>query len=127
MNTELYRAYLPFYLILSTVFGSFLNMLVWRVPRRESLAGRSHCFSCGHILAGKDLIPIVSWLWLQGKCRYCGVQIPFRYLWLEVSMLITWTICWMVAQNPSQLFWACLGTTLFLFLVALFRSWPRKK
>lgn len=57
--------------------GSFLNVVVHRVPRRESiLYPASHCPACGHTLRPWENIPVLSWLWLRGRCRACGVVIP---------------------------------------------------
>jgi len=125
MNLNEYLPLLPFYLFLSVVFGSFMNMLVWRLPRKETLGGRSHCFSCGHVLAAIDLIPILSWLFLRGHCRYCGVKIPFRYLWLEVGMLISWSLCWWLSASPSLLLLSTLVVTISFFAVALWLTWPK--
>ncbi len=62
--------------VLGTVFGSFLTCLAQRLPRGESvLRGRSHCDSCGHVLGAGDLVPVLSWVFLRGKCRYCGAKI----------------------------------------------------
>lgn len=66
--------------VLGLVMGSFINCWAWRSVNGESVAkGRSHCTSCGHELAGRDLIPIVSWLATHGKCRYCGERVSARY------------------------------------------------
>ena len=66
--------------ILGAVFGSFLNCMAWRIVHHESiLKGRSHCANCNHPLKAGDLIPIISWVFLKGKCRYCGQKISFRY------------------------------------------------
>ncbi len=127
MNLNELTPFLPFYLILSVVLGSFMNMLVWRLPRKESLGGRSHCFSCGHVLKALDLIPIVSWLFLRGHCRYCGVKIPFRYLWLEVGMLFSWSLCWWLSTGVLQLVVSSLLVSLAFFGVALWRAWPKAK
>ena len=59
--------------------GSFLNLSIDRLPRHESiLGGRSHCDACGHTLRPLDLIPLVSYLMLRGRCRYCDARIPIR-------------------------------------------------
>lgn len=72
--------------ILGLAVGSFLNVLAWRVPRKESIsAPRSHCPSCDTQLANRDNIPVVSWLLLGGKCRSCRVRISLRYPLLEVA------------------------------------------
>jgi len=67
------------------VVGSFLNVVIWRVPRHESLmTPRSHCPACGTQLANRDNIPVVSWLILRGHCRTCGESISIRYPLIEI-------------------------------------------
>src|SRR5437660_12426901 len=66
--------------------GSFLNVVVHRVPRKESVVRpRSHCPSCGTQLKEVDNIPLVSWLVLRGKCRTCGASISVRYPLVELA------------------------------------------
>jgi leader peptidase (prepilin peptidase)/N-methyltransferase len=80
-------AYIIIYVLIFTigaVIGSFLNVLVYRLPRRINFVkGFSFCPSCNHRLYPKDLFPIFSWLFLRGKCRYCGEKISPRYLIIE--------------------------------------------
>jgi leader peptidase (prepilin peptidase)/N-methyltransferase len=65
--------------------GSFLNVVIWRVPRKESIVKpRSHCPSCETQLANRDNIPLVSWLVLRGRCRHCGTNISIRYPLVEL-------------------------------------------
>lgn len=65
--------------------GSFVNCLAWRLVRgRQVTRGRSCCPSCGHVLGAPDLVPVVSWFALKGRCRYCGERIPFRYAAVEL-------------------------------------------
>ena len=72
--------------LLGLLLGSFLNVLIYRLPRGESIAyPGSRCTECGTRLRPKDLIPLLSWLWLQGKCRYCGSRIPARYPLVEIT------------------------------------------
>lgn len=72
--------------ILGIAVGSFLNVCIDRLPRRQSLVTPpSHCDACGRRLALFDLIPIVSYLWLRGRCRYCGASIPRRTLAVELA------------------------------------------
>lgn len=67
------------------VFGSFFTLAVYRIPRKENIVYvRSHCTTCGHKLNFWDLIPVFSYIFLGGKCRYCGEKIRIRYLLLEV-------------------------------------------
>jgi leader peptidase (prepilin peptidase)/N-methyltransferase len=67
-----------------TVVGSFLNVCIWRLPRDESLIKPgSHCPKCGTHIAWYDNIPILSYIFLRGKCRHCGEPISIRYLLVE--------------------------------------------
>ena len=67
------------------MFGSFFTLAVYLIPRKENITYvRSHCTSCNHKLGFLDLIPIFSYIFLGGKCRYCGEKIRIRYLLLEV-------------------------------------------
>lgn len=71
--------------ILGTLIGSFLNVVVYRVPREESLSfPPSHCPSCNTRLKAYDLVPVVSYLFLGGKCRTCKTAISIRYPLMEV-------------------------------------------
>lgn len=80
---KIYAAVLAF--ITGTVFGSFLNCMAWRIVHHESvLKGRSHCAVCGHVLGAADLIPVLSYLLLGGRCRYCREKISPRYMAAEV-------------------------------------------
>jgi leader peptidase (prepilin peptidase) / N-methyltransferase len=67
------------------VVGSFLNVVIYRLPRGESLVHpRSRCPGCGTQIASYDNIPIVSWLLLRGRCRHCGEPISPRYPAVEL-------------------------------------------
>jgi leader peptidase (prepilin peptidase) / N-methyltransferase len=67
------------------VIGSFLNVVIWRVPRHESIVRPpSHCPSCDAKIANRDNIPVVSWLLLRGRCRNCGTAISARYPLIEL-------------------------------------------
>jgi leader peptidase (prepilin peptidase)/N-methyltransferase len=69
--------------ILGTIYGSFLNALLWRTPKKQTMTGRSKCRNCDHTLAWYDLIPIVSFILLRGKCRYCHKKISIQYPLVE--------------------------------------------
>lgn len=73
--------------IFGAVIGSFLNVLVLR-HTVKTLLGRSACASCGHELEAVDLVPIVSWLALQGRCRFCGSKISVQYPLVEALSAI---------------------------------------
>jgi leader peptidase (prepilin peptidase)/N-methyltransferase len=66
--------------------GSFLNVVIWRVPRKLSVVRPpSHCPQCETPIRPTDNVPVLSWLLLSGKCRHCGNPIPIRYPLVEVS------------------------------------------
>ena len=80
------------YLIVSLVgalIGSFLNVCIYRLPRHESIVWPgSHCPSCSRPIALYDNIPLVSYLFLLGRCRHCKAPIPFRYPVVEALNVI---------------------------------------
>lgn len=70
--------------LLGLCMGSFSNAWAWRLVHHESIVkGRSHCARCGHTLSAADLIPLLSYLFLKGRCRYCGAPISRRYPAIE--------------------------------------------
>lgn len=76
-------------------FGSFLNVCIDRLPAMGSLIRpASHCTACQRRLARKDLIPVISYLWLRGRCRYCGAHIPGRVLWVELGTGLMFVFLW---------------------------------
>ncbi len=72
--------------ILGLLLGSFANVVVYRVPKGESIVRPpSHCPACGHVLAPWENIPVVSWCLLGGRCHACGGRISFRYTVVEMA------------------------------------------
>src|SRR3954447_16456335 len=70
---------------LGLLIGSFLNVVAYRLPRGESLVKpRSRCTSCGEEVRPYDNVPVLSWLLLRGRCRFCRVKISARYPALEL-------------------------------------------
>lgn len=86
--------------LIGLVFGSFFNVLVYRIPRGESIvAPRSHCPECGTTLGPLELIPVFSWLIQRGRCRHCGARISWRYPAVELVTallfgLVGWRFGW---------------------------------
>jgi len=71
--------------------GSFANVVVYRMPRKESLVKpRSRCPECGAQLRAYDNVPVLSWFLLRGHCRDCGARIPARYPLVEALMAVLW-------------------------------------
>jgi len=79
--------------IIGALLGSFFSLAVYRIPRRESIMhGRSYCPKCNHKLNFLDLIPVLSYAFLGGKCRYCKQKIRPRYIMLEILSGITFLL-----------------------------------
>ena len=105
--------------VMGAVFGSFFNCMAWRIAHGESVwKGRSHCAVCGHTLHGRDLVPVFSYLFLKGKCRYCGEKISPRYMGVElltaavfVSLVFRYDVSW---QFLRCVVLACILLTLAL-------------
>ena len=71
--------------IMSITFGSFFNVCIYRIPNKKSVVNPpSHCYNCNTRLKPLDLVPILSWTLLRGKCRYCGQKISPRYALVEL-------------------------------------------
>ena len=86
MNTNAFML-----LLTGACIGSFLNVVAWRLPRRESVVWPgSHCPSCGHAVRWHDNIPVLGWLFLAGRCRDCGWSIPIRYPLIELLTAGLW-------------------------------------
>jgi len=76
---------LSFAFIVGIIFGSFLNVVILRIPKEESVVfGASHCTSCGTALKPWHNIPLFSWLFLRGKCSYCKTNISIQYPLIEL-------------------------------------------
>jgi len=75
---------LLFAFILGSVIGSFLNVVILRIPKDESIAyPSSHCYACGNTLKPWHNIPIISWIFLRGKCAFCSSKISPQYPIIE--------------------------------------------
>jgi prepilin signal peptidase PulO-like enzyme (type II secretory pathway) len=126
-------------IVVGLCFGSFVNALVWRVHEQAQEAkkkkpdnkylkrlsighGRSMCPSCKHTLATKDLIPLISWISLKGRCRYCNKPISKRYPSVEALLALLYVISylwWPVAIHGNQIIIFLLWLVLLIGLVAL--------
>jgi leader peptidase (prepilin peptidase)/N-methyltransferase len=74
-----------FVFLLGLMVGSFLNVCIWRLPREETnIRPGSHCPACSSPLGIRDLVPLLSWLFLRGKCRFCAAKISPRYPAVEL-------------------------------------------
>jgi leader peptidase (prepilin peptidase)/N-methyltransferase len=112
------------FFLLGMTLASFLNVCIDRLPAHQSLIyPPSHCTACNRRLAVKDLIPIFSYLWLRGRCRYCGAAIPRRILWVELGTAILFGLaCWrygLSIELAIALFYICI------FIVIMVIDWEK--
>lgn len=88
--------YLAFSFILGTLIGSFLNVVIYRIPKNESIAfPASHCPTCHHPLKPWHNIPLLSWIFLQAKCAYCKAPISVQYPLIELASGLLFSISYL--------------------------------
>lgn len=103
------------FFVLGAVFGSFANVLIYRLPQKIPFAKeRSVCTSCNHILGFIDLIPILSYFFLRGRCRFCKARFSFSYPLVEVLVAVLFLGSYVFFGLYSAIFVAFL---LFLLVV----------
>lgn len=99
---------------------SFLNVVIYRMPRGESVvSGRSHCTTCNHVLTAKELIPILSYLFLRGRCASCGERISNRYLIVECTGGAAFVCCGVFYGIGQSGVISLRGLLVFAFLAVL--------
>ena len=101
---------LIFVIILGGLWGSFANVCIYRLPKGKGVvSGRSFCPNCKKLITWKDNIPIISFLFLNGKCRNCKKKIPSQYLLIELITIVHFLVIY-------YLFGITITTLLFLIL-----------
>ncbi|MGL5641448.1 MAG: prepilin peptidase [Paraclostridium sp.] len=99
--------------IMGTIFGSFYNVCIYRIPEKQSIANPpSHCYNCNTRLKPLDLVPILSWIFLKGKCRYCKVEVSSRYAIVELLTGVLFALTYVTFGYEVQ-------TLYYIFLVSL--------
>lgn len=98
------------------IIGSFLNVLILRWKERP-LTGRSSCASCNETIAWYDLVPVLSWIILRGRCRTCSVSISMQYPLVEASTAI---VFFLIAPSPLPLVSHILALPIAALLIAIF-------
>ncbi|MBH0129938.1 A24 family peptidase [Salinibacterium sp. NK8237] len=103
--------------LLGLAVGSFLNVVIWRLPRGEKLSSPpSACPRCEHTIRFYDNIPVVSWLILRGRCRDCGEPIAARYPLVEAGTAVAFGVVAAAIGAETALVWALPA---FLYLAAI--------
>ena len=108
---------LPFIFIYGIVIGSFLNVCIYRIPQKEDIVRESsHCMSCGHRLKWYDLVPLFSYLFLKGKCRYCGSKLSKQYPIVEALNGILYVVVFYATDFSWDSILYCLMTSALIVL-----------
>lgn len=99
------------------LFGSFLNVLILRIPKEESIVfPGSHCPKCNNKLKWWHNIPLLSWLILRGKCHYCGEKISIQYPLIEAATALIFALVWWKLQSLP---YAVIAGLVFALLLGL--------
>ena len=104
-----------YFFLLGTVFASFLGLVIDRFPEQSIITLASHCNACGKRLAPRDLIPIFSQVMNRLRCRFCGGQIPLRYLFFESTLGGLFLATSLGTISISQLLLFTMGLTLAIY------------
>jgi len=113
-----------YWALFGAIMGSFSNMLIWRLPRHENWVVKpSYCPHCGHRLGLLDLIPIVSYVLLGGRCRYCKQPISPRYWILELISATLWCFIPIVYTNYGLYYAIAYAVFIFFSLFIAVEDW----
>jgi len=113
----LHRYALFICVLLGLFVGSFLNVVIWRLPRGESVVSPpSGCPQCGSRLAWRDNVPVFSWLWLRGRCRNCSGEISGRYPAVELlTALLAGLLYLRICPTPLALTYGSIAQWVAMF------------
>lgn len=125
MEIKLEILILVFTFVMGACAGSFLNVLILRIPAGEGFVkGRSHCMNCGYTLTWYDMIPVASWLVYGGKCRKCGAKISAQYPLVELANAVLWTLTVGICGLDPRVIPHCLAiSALIVISVIDFRTY----
>ncbi len=105
-----------FVFVFGLIIGSFLNVYIYRFHTGKSLAGSSHCLSCGRSLRPYELVPVLSYVFLRGRCRTCGSYVPVRYLLVELLTGALFLMSYLTATSYTELAFFFVVTTLMVVI-----------
>ena len=111
--------YWTFFFLLGLIIGSFLNSIVYRLEKKESIViKRSYCPFCKKVLSWFELIPLMSFIFQKGRCRNCNKKISYQYPLVELATGILFLLIFnFSAQGGSAAGWQFLISTVFLIFV----------
>lgn len=107
--------------LLGVCVGSFLNVVIYRTPNGMSLANPpSHCPSCDYKLRWYDNVPVLSYIFLGGKCRSCKCRISPRYMLVELANMLLWLLSVYLFWNESIVYAVCAALVCSLLICVFF-------
>ena len=122
MDWQFYLLFFPIVFLYGICIGSFLNVLIYRLPNNESLVKRaSHCMTCQTKIRKRDLIPVFSWIFLRGKCHSCGAKISAQYPIVEALNGILYIVALLVLDLNANGIISCVFFS--LLIVVGFMDW----
>lgn len=115
----MFHVYLIIFFILGLCFGSFYTVVGLRLPRKENfITSNSYCDVCHHQLSLLDMVPVLSFLFLKGKCRYCHEKIDTLSLSMEIFTGILFALAYIVFGISYEL-WIALGIVSMLIIISV--------
>lgn len=114
--------YILFSFIIGVVIGSFLNVIICRLPQKMSIIKPgSHCFKCGAPIKWYDNIPVISYFVLHGKCRNCHSPFSFRYCFVELLTGLLYVVLYLVYRLSlwTIVFWIVISCLIVIFFIDL--------
>ena len=106
--------------ILGTILGSFINCVAGRIVEgKDWIRGKSICENCKHELGPLDLIPVLSYIFLKGKCRYCGTKLSPRYMFTELLLGVCFVLCFLSRKTIDYTLVRNLILTVILLGISL--------
>ncbi len=107
------------------IVGSFLNVCIYRIPKHENITTtRSHCMACGNVIRWYDLVPVISFLLLRGKCRNCGAKLSIQYPIIEnLNGLLYCLVYAVMGLNTKSVLTMALISALIVIAVIDWRTY----
>lgn len=122
MEPQFHIMFIAIVFAFGAAIGSFLNVVIFRLPKQESLVKRSsHCMTCGAKIRPCDLVPIFSWIFLKGKCHSCGEKISGRYPLVESLNALLYLLTFYVLDINAESIITCI--LMSLLVVVAFMDW----
>ena len=101
------------------VIGRFLNVCIFRIPKKENIVQSSHCMSCGRKLGWRDMVPVFSYIMLRGRCRQCGARISIQYPLIEALNGVLYVVVFMAGGFTFSSVLYCLMTSALIVIAVI--------